>query len=447
MSSSKNVPWEDLEYLPGFGGHFCSEALPDALPKAQNNPQKCPYGLYAEQLSGTAFTLPRHKNQRSWLYRVLPAVVHEKYQPVEQPFLESDFATHGKLTPQQMRWRPMPMPSDGERVDFIQGLRTIGGAGDPTVKSGLAIHMYTANASMTDKCFYNSDGDWLIVPQEGVLKITTEFGKLRVAPREICVIQRGIRFSVDLDGPSRGYICEVFNRHFILPDLGPIGSNGLANPRDFEHPVAWYEDSDREFLCVNKFGGRLFSARMAFSPFNVVAWHGNYVPYKYDLMKFCTMNSVSYDHPDPSIYCVLTCQTEEAGNAVCDFVIFPPRWMVMEHSFRPPWFHRNCMTEYMGMIYGVYDAKKGGKDGFVPGGASLHSCDTPHGPDADTFLKASNAELKPEKFDGGLAFMFESTYLVKLTDYALQCEHNDQDYYKCWQKMPKLFDPTSVTPK
>ncbi|DBA02147.1 TPA: hypothetical protein N0F65_004782 [Lagenidium giganteum] len=430
--------WETLEYQPGFGNHFCSERLPNALPKAQNNPQKCAYGLYAEQLSGTAFTLPRHKNQRSWLYRILPPVVHEKYKEVKHDYVRADFANE-KLTPQQMRWSPIPFPADGVQEDFIDGLRTIGGAGDPTMKAGMAIHTYAANKSMVDKTFYNSDGDFLIVPQHGKLKIITEFGKMLVSPHEICVIQRGIRFSVLIDEPSRGYICEVYNRHFIIPDLGPIGANGLANPRDFESPVAFYEDRECDYQVVNKFGGKLFTAKMSFSPYNVVAWHGNYVPYKYNLDKFCTMNSVNYDHPDPSIYCVLTCQTEEAGNAVCDFVIFPPRWMVQEHTFRPPYFHRNCMSEYMGMVYGVYDAKKGG---FVPGGASLHSVDTPHGPDAETFKAASNAELKPEKFDGGLAFMFESTYLLKLTDYAINCEHNDQDYYKCWQKMPKLFDPT-----
>lgn len=441
MSTSSK--WEDLTYHAGFGNHFCSETLPGALPKGQNNPQKCPYGLYAEQLSGTAFTLPRGKNQRSWLYRILPPVVHEKYKDVPHPYLQNDFAD-ATLTPQQMRWSPMPFPAEGEKLDFVTGMKTVGGAGDPTMKDGLAIHNYAANVSMTDKCFYNSDGDFLIVPQHGSLKITTEFGKLLVKPREICVIQRGIRFSVDVDEPVRGYILEVYNRHFILPDLGPIGANGLANPQDFEHPVAAYEDRECEYTVVNKFGGRVFSARMAFSPFNVVAWHGNYVPYKYDLSKFCTMNSVSFDHPDPSIYTVLTCQTDEPGCAVADFVIFPPRWMVMEHTFRPPYFHRNCMTEYMGMIYGTYDAKKGGKDGFQPGGASLHSVDTPHGPDADTFLAASNADLAPHKFDGGLAFMFESTFLVKLTKHALTCKENDEDYYKCWQKMPKLFTPDKI---
>ncbi|KDO30165.1 homogentisate 1,2-dioxygenase [Saprolegnia parasitica CBS 223.65] len=430
--------WALLAYHVGFGNHFCSEVLEGALPANMNNPQVCNYGLYCEQLSGTAFTLPRHKNQRTWLYRILPPVVHNEYTATASNAVVTDFATEN-VTPQQLRWQPMALPSSHEKVDFIQGWKTMSGAGDPSLKTGMAVHMYAANSSMGDKCFYNSDGDLLIVPQEGALKITTEMGKLLVSPHEICVIQRGIRFTVDLDGPARGYILEVYNRHFILPDLGPIGANGLANPRDFEHPVAWYEDRDVEYTVVTKFAGKMFLAGMQFSPFNVVAWHGNYVPYKYNLDHFCTMNSVNYDHPDPSIYTVLTCQTDEPGVAVADFVIFPPRWMVQEKTFRPPYYHRNHMSEFMGMVYGHYDAKAEG--GFVPGGASLHSVHTAHGPDAETFLAASKADLKPVHFTGGLAFMFESTYLLKVTDYALTCPQLEKDYYKCWQPLPKLFNP------
>ncbi|KDO33796.1 homogentisate 1,2-dioxygenase [Saprolegnia parasitica CBS 223.65] len=435
-------PWTTLSYQPGFGNHFASEVLEGALPAHQNNPQMCNYGLYCEQLSGTAFTLPRHSNQRTWLYRVLPPVIHGKYADLPSGDIVNDFANE-TLTPQQLRWQPMAMPTASEKVDFIQGWHTMAGAGEPTMKAGMAIHMYAANASMGDKCFYNSDGDLLIVPQEGALKITTEMGKLLVSPHEICVIQRGIRFNVELDGPARGYILEVYNRHFVLPDLGPIGANGLANPRDFEHPVAWYEDRDVHYTVVGKFGGKLFTAAMEHSPFDVVAWHGNYVPYKYNLDHYCTMNSVNYDHPDPSIYTVLTCQTDEPGCAVADFVIFPPRWMVQEKTFRPPYYHRNVMSEFMGMIYGHYDAKA---DGFVPGGASLHSIDSAHGPDATTFENASKADLQPHYFGGGLAFMFESSYMMKLTKYALTCDQNEQDYYKCWQPLKKHFNPLKKNP-
>jgi homogentisate 1,2-dioxygenase len=317
------------------------------------------------------------------------------------------------------------------------------------MKSGLAIHMYAANKSMGDKSFQNSDGDFLIVPQEGTLTIWTEFGIMKVQQNEICVVQRGMHFSVGVEGPSRGYVLEIFASHFTLPELGPIGSNGLANPRDFMTPVAAYEDKESPFLVVNKFCGELFQCEQRHSPFNVVAWHGNYVPYKYDLNKFCCINSVTFDHPDPSIYTVLTCQSDTPGVAVADFVIFPPRWMTMEHTFRPPWYHRNTMTEFMGMIWGEYDAKAQGKlgasekptKGFFAGGASLHSCTTPHGPDAKTFEGASSADLVPVKFDKGMAFMFETTYMLKLTDHALNAPEREKDYWKCWSDLPKKFNP------
>lgn len=331
----------------------------------------------------------------------------------------------------------MPIPGGKDGADWLEGLHTMAGSGDPCAKSGIAIHMYACNKSMVDTALYNSDGDFLIVPQEGVLHIQTEFGFLDVAPREIVVIQRGITFRVAVDGPSRGYVCEVYGGHFQLPDLGPIGANGLANARDFLYPVAAYEDRDVEYVLVNKFGGRFFSALMKHSPFNVVAWHGNYAPYKYNLEHFNTMNSVSFDHPDPSIYTVLTCPTDTPGVALCDFVIFPPRWMVMDHSFRPPYYHRNLMSEFMGMIWGKYDAKVG----FQPGGASLHSCMTPHGPDTDTFIKASNVELKPEHFGGGLAFMFETTLMLRMTPWAHTAPHRDMHYQKCWETLPRVFDP------
>jgi homogentisate 1,2-dioxygenase len=350
----------------------------------------------------------------------------------------------------QMRWFPQPLPKpvgeskaaaekteDVDELDWVDGLATMAGAGDPTVKSGIAVHMYTCNKSMVDTALFNSDGDFLIVPQEGTLHIQTEMGFLDVEPKEIVVIQRGIRFRVGVDGPSRGYVLEIFGGHFQLPDLGPIGSNGLANARDFLYPVASYEDRDVDYVILNKYGGHLWSSISHHSPFDVVAWHGNYAPYKYDLSKFNTMNSVSYDHPDPSIYTVLTAPTDTPGVALCDFVIFPPRWMVMDRSFRPPYYHRNLMSEFMGMVWGKYDAKVG----FQPGGASLHSCMTPHGPDADTFVKASTKELVPEYFGSGLAFMFESTLMFKLTDWALHAAHRDVEYQKCWQTLPRVFNP------
>jgi homogentisate 1,2-dioxygenase len=437
-------PWlktrkEKYQYLTGFGNHFSSEALPNTLPQGQNNPQQCPRGLYAEQLSGTAFTVPRATAQRSWLYRILPSVVHKPYKQIDNNsgLLTNKFE-NCKPNPNQLRWNPQPFPK--EPTDFVQGLITIAGAGDPSLKSGIAIHIYSANQSMQDKAFYNSDGDFLIVPQEGRLDIRTEFGMLEVFPGEICVIQRGMLFQVSLpDGPSRGYILEVYNDHFKLPDLGPIGANGLANPRDFLYPTATYEDRQCDFRVVAKFLGQLFERTQNHSPFNVVAWHGNYAPYKYDLDKFCPMNAVLFDHPDPSIFTVLTCPSTTPGVAVADFVIFPPRWQVQEHTFRPPYYHRNCMSEYMGLIRGEYEAKKGGAEGFVPGGASLHSCMTPHGPDAQAFEKAtSSPEQKPVKLADTMAFMFESSYLLHVTPWAQ--EHNvDPNYWECWQGLKHHF--------
>jgi len=437
QESSKSKKKDPYLYMTGFGNSFATEALKDTLPKGQNNPQKCPKGLYAEQLSGTAFTESRKSNQRAWLYRIRPSVVHKKYEKYTgNKYLVNNFEQMHK-DPNQFRWMPFDLPGKDEKIDFVNGIRTIAGAGSPAMKAGLAIYIYTANVSMENRCFSNSDGDFLIVPQQGRLDIITEFGKLHVKKGEIVVIQRGMRFSVHISKPVRGYICEIFEGHFQLPDLGPIGANCLANPRDFLSPVAAYEDKQGDFEIITKFLGELFISKQQFSPYNVVAWHGNYAPYKYDLSLFCCMNTVTFDHPDPSIYTVLTCQTARPGIACADFVIFPPRWSVAEHTFRPPYYHRNCMSEFMGLIKGAYDAKKG----FVPGGASLHSCMIPHGPDAKTFEESSTAELKPVRYpDTTLAFMFESSYLVYLSQFALD-EKVDKEYHDCWQELKSNFDP------
>lgn len=431
---------EELKYLSGFGSEFSSEdpRRPGALPVGQNSPQRCPYGLYAEQLSGNAFTAPRHDNKRSWLYRIRPSVVHK-------PFKRANIAkylTHNwdeaEQTPNQSRWFPFDIPSD-EKVDFVAGLHTVCGAGDPRARHGIAIHVFLCNTSMENSAFYSSDGDLLIVPQQGVLNITTEFGKMVVSPNEIAVIQLGMRFAVGVEGPTRGYILEVFDGHFKLPDLGPIGANGLANPRDFLTPVAHYEDKEKTgFKILNKYQGALFEAEQNHTPFDVVAWHGNYVPYKYDLSKFMVINSVSFDHCDPSIFTVLTCPSTKPGVAIADFVIFPPRWSVQENTFRPPYYHRNCMSEFMGLILGSYEAKEGG---FMPGGASLHSMMTPHGPDTKCFETASKTKLEPQKIAVNTqAFMFESSLSMAITKWGLEtCQKLDTKYAECWQGLPKLF--------
>ncbi|XP_034952142.1 homogentisate 1,2-dioxygenase isoform X2 [Chelonus insularis] len=426
-------------YLSGFDNEFFSEdpRCPNALPIGQNNPQKCPYGLYAEQLSGSAFTAPRSDNRRTWFYRIKPSVCQGPYENLKDDFNK---LTHewNNIDPNPLRWKAFELPTRQELpVDFFEGLHTICGAGDPRVRHGVAIHVYLCNASMKDSAFYNSDGDFLIVPQLGTLIITTEFGKMQVEPNEICVIQQGMKFSVNVLGPSRGYILEVFDNHFQLPNLGPIGSNGLASPRDFMTPVAWFEDCDTKFTLYCKYQGKSFATHLNHSPFDVVAWHGNYVPYKYDLSRFMVINSVSFDHCDPSIFTVLTCPSLKPGTAIADFVIFPPRWSVQENTFRPPYYHRNCMSEFMGLIKGHYEAKE---EGFQPGGASLHTIMTPHGPDMKCFKDASKAELKPERVaDGTMAFMFETSLFMSLTAWATKNRHLDEDYYKCWQSLEKNF--------
>jgi len=424
-------------YQTGFGNEFATEALAGALPVGQNSPQKCPYGLYAEQLSGTAFTAPRASNRRSWLYRIHPSAMHQPFRRMDNGRLTSDFGAV-PAPPNQLRWDPLPIPS--EPTDFIEGLVTIGGNGDPQAQSGCGIHLYVANRSMSDRVFYNADGELLIVPQQGRLRLVTELGLIDVEPREIAVVPRGVRFRVELlDGPARGYICENFGANFRLPDLGPIGANGLANPRDFLTPHAWYEDKGGPVELVAKFIGNLWVAQMDHSPLDVVAWHGTYAPYKYDLRRFNVMGSISYDHPDPSIFLVLQSVSDTPGVDTIDFVIFAPRILAMEHTFRPPWFHRNVASEFLGLIHGVYDSRS---KGFLPGGASLHNCMSGHGPDAETFEKAANADLaKADYIRDTMAFMFETRCVIRPTRFALECAQLQADYYKCWQGLQKHFDP------
>jgi homogentisate 1,2-dioxygenase len=424
-----------LRYNSGFGSEFATEAVAGALPVGQNAPQHPPLGLYTEQLSGTPFTAPRHLNRRTWTYRIQPSVVHKPYSEFEQGLVRSTPFDECVTSPNQLRWSPVPVPE--QPTDFVEGIRTLAGNGDSDMHSGVAIHFYLANRSMKNRFFYNADGELLIVPQLGKLLIKTELGNLEVAPKEIVVIPRGIKFSVTLlDDEARGYICENYGAMLRLPDLGPIGANGLANPRDFLTPQAAFEDVEGEFQVISKFGGRLWESIHDHSPLNVVAWHGNYAPYKYDMSRFNCINSVSFDHPDPSIYTVLTSPSELPGTSNFDFAIFPPRWMVAEHTFRPPWFHRNFMNEFMGLVSGEYDSKA---EGFLPGGASLHNCMSGHGPDAETFEKASSGNLAPQYLDAGLAFMFETRFICRPTSYAMSISELQHEYYICWQDLKKHF--------
>ncbi|KAG9510865.1 Homogentisate 1,2-dioxygenase, partial [Fragariocoptes setiger] len=443
-------------YMNGFGNEFESEVHEPGIglvhnlpPPGQLNPQRCSNNLYAEQLSGTAFTAPRAAQRRSWLYRVRPSCKHGSFQPyTRNKCLDFNSAI---ADPNQRRWMPFESPHAGE-VNFIDGLALLGHSGDVASRSGsVAIYIYCFGLDMSVKrtCMQNSDGDMLLVPQRCPLIITTEFGRLRVEPKEICVIQQGMKFSIDIESKcregcstqqskctARGYLLEIVGSHFELPYLGPIGANGLANARDFQVPTAHVDADCRRtqstsWRFINKFQNQLFKTHQPHTPYDVAAWLGNYAPYKYDLRKFVAMNTVTIDHPDPSIFTVLTAPSLRPGTALADFVIFPPRWEVAGDTFRPPYYHKNCMTEFMGLIEGQYQAKSGA---FAPGGASLHPAMSGHGPDKQCYDMAISQTLEPRRVaDNSLAFMFETCMSLRLTRWACyDCSCIDQDYQHCW---------------
>ena len=425
--SDPDLSFMTLKYQPGFGNTFSTEAEKGALPVGQNSPQQPPKGLYAEGISGTAFTAPRAENRSTWMYRKRPSAMHGPYRRMKDGLLRSGPFDEVEVSPNRLRWDPLPMPA--KPTDFIDGLATLAGSGSPASQAGLAVHIYRANRSMQRRVFANADGEMMFVPQQGSLRIFSELGILEVQPGEIAVIPRGIKFKVEIEKPVRGYLCENYGPAFRLPELGPIGSQGLAQVRDFLAPVAAYESRSAETEQVVKFQGGLWATQLGHSPLDVVAWHGSYVPYKYDLARFMAINTVSFDHPDPSIFTVLTSPSGQPGVANCDFVIFPPRWLVAEHTFRPPWFHRNTMSELMGLVHGVYDAKA---EGFLPGGVSLHNQMSAHGPDRSTHERASREELKPRKIEDTLAFMWESRYVFRPTKFAMGARELQKGYDRVW---------------
>ncbi|MFP4404777.1 homogentisate 1,2-dioxygenase [Rhodosalinus sp.] len=425
-------------YMPGFGNDFETEALPGALPQGMNSPQKCNYGLYGEQLSGTAFTA--HPPERTWTYRIRPSVKHSaRYRKIELPYWQSapnvdpDVISLG-----QYRWDPVPHTD--ERLTWLTGMRTMTTAGDVNTQVGMASHIYLVTESMVDEYFYSADSELLVVPQEGRLRFATELGVIDLRPQEIAIIPRGLVYRVEvLEGPARGFVCENYGQKFELPARGPIGANALANPRDFKAPVAAFEDREAPSTLTIKWCGQFHVTEIGQSPLDVVAWHGNYAPYKYDLTAYCPVGAILFDHPDPSIFTVLTAPSGVPGTANIDFVLFRERWMVAENTFRPPWYHKNIMSELMGNIYGQYDAKP---QGFVPGGMSLHNMMLPHGPDRTAFEGASNAALKPEKLENTMSFMFETRFPQHLTRFAAQEAPLQDDYIDCWADLEKKFDGT-----
>ncbi len=433
-----SVATTNAGYQSGFGNGFETEALAGALPIGRNSPQRCVYGLYAEQLSGSPFTAPRMANERSWLYRIRPTVKHwGAFRPAPPNLWRTAPCAEIVVPPAPMRWDPWAAAAPG--VSFIDGMITITTAGDAGAQAGIAAHVYAASRDMVDEYFANAEGEMLIVPQQGRLHLATEFGLIDLVPGEIAVIPRGVKFRVALpDGTAAGYVCENYGGAFTLPERGPIGANCLANPRDFLTPQAWYEDLEVPSRLTLKYGGTLWQADIAQSPLDVVAWHGNYAPYKYDLRRYSPVGPLLFDHADPSIFTVLTAPSETPGTANVDFVCFPDRWLVAEDTFRPPWYHINVMSEFMGLIYGQYDAKP---RGFAPGGFSLHNAMLPHGPDADAFEGASSATLAPRKLEGTMAFMFESRHRQAVTRAAAESPGLQHDYMDCWAGLQREFSP------
>ncbi len=438
MVRAASMPGEHEGYMPGFGNDFETEALPGALPQGMNSPQKCSYGLYGEQLSGTAFTAPSHQNERTWCYRIRPSVKHaHRFKKVDLPYWRSapnvdpDVISLG-----QYRWDPVPHTN--EKLTWLTGMRTMTTAGDVNVQAGMASHIYLVTASMEGSYFFSADGELLIVPQEGTLRFCTELGVIDLEPQEIALIPRGLVYRVEvLEGPARGFVCENYGQKFELPGRGPIGANCMANRRDFKTPVAAFEDREAPSMVTVKWCGEFHRTDIEHSPLDVVAWHGNYAPCKYDLKTYCPVGAILFDHPDPSIFTVLTAPSGVPGTANIDFVLFRERWLVAENTFRPPWYHKNVMSELMGNIYGVYDAKP---KGFVPGGMSLHNCMLPHGPDRNAFEGASKADLKPEKLDNTMSFMFETRFPQHLTRFAAKEAPLQDDYIDCWHDLEKKFD-------
>jgi len=433
--NANSILSSELEYQCGLGNAFATEAITGALPQGQNSPQKAPLGLYAEQISGTAFTASRSENRRTWCYRILPSVTHGPFVPCNNGRIASAPRAGSPTAPNRYRWDPLPTPSGP--TDFIDGLTTFATMGDCTEQRGLAMHLYAINQSMEHRYFVNTDGEMLFLPQAGKLLFETELGRLTVEPGEILVIPRGIRLRVILlEATAAGYVCENYGQMFRLPELGPIGANGLANARDFLIPVAAYEETIGEAELVQKFHGNLWKTTYEHSPLDVVAWHGNYYPYKYRLSRFMAINTVSFDHPDPSIFTVLTSPSDIPGVSNADLAIFPPRWSVAENTFRPPWFHRNILSEYMGLLAGKYEVRAAG---FRPGGGSLHNSMSAHGADPMLYEQASTQELRPVHSGDSLAFMIESRYVFQPTPFAMETPIRQHDYDNVWRGFKRHF--------
>ncbi|GAD98612.1 homogentisate 1,2-dioxygenase, putative [Paecilomyces variotii No. 5] len=407
---------DPYRYQVGFGNRFVSEAVPDTIPRdGRNLPQRANYDLYIEQLNGTTFVTCRKDMFNVWFHRIRPSCAHKALKPLEYKHdIVSVFSSQNEgvsFVPFNNEWGPLEIPLESKPTNFWQGIKTILGHGDPTLKEGVAVHQYAANLSMDKEAFVNHDGDYLFVPQQGRLDIQTELGRMMVLPGELFVIPAGLRFKVSLpDGPSRGYIQEIFGSHFELPDLGPIGSNGLALPQDFEIPVASYDLDTSSWEIITKLAGKLYHYEQAHTPFDVVGWHGNYVPYKYEIEKLLALSS-SKDQLDPSAYTILTAKSKIPGVSITDFCAFTPKWVNSLNSWRPPYYHRTMGAEVMGMVRGEYG---GSAKTLEPGALTCDNAYVPHGETYDAWKKHAFVDLEPTLLGAGV---------LSITKFALE-RHN-----------------------
>lgn len=439
---------DTLKYLSGFGSTVQSEALPGAVPAGQNSPHHPPYGLHAEQINGVPFTVPRFGNARTWMYRIRPSVNHGEFSPREGGQFGLTYL-EGAAGPDLLGWCPRPMPD--EATDFLDGLATVVGSGHPSDGPGFALHSYVATKDMVDVALYDADGDLMILPDTGRLRLQSELGWLEVGPGQLAVIPRGLVFSVALvDGPARGFVGETYGRHFHLPERGPIGSNGLADERHFEMPVAAWEDREVSdgFVIVAKMGGRLYEARRSHSPFDVVGWHGKYAPYRYDLARFNAMGTVTWDHPDPSIYTVMSAPLHEAGQNLADLVVFPnPRYEVAQHTFRPPFFHRNAATELNFIVKGPSNPS----EVFTRGGLFMTPPFSAHGVAVETIertlAQSEDEASQPKKMAGSsLWLQFESALPLRVSPWAMQTPYRRPNFRAFAQGVEPTFDPEHIDP-
>lgn len=435
-----------------------SEAVSGAVPAVNNSPQKPPLGLRTERISGGSFVAPRELSYQTWLYRLRASIAHSDWARLRVSGADEGYGPPSpvrpaNVTPNSRLWGGFPAPAAGSH--WANGQQLLGRNGDPQAKEGMALWVFSVTASMPPRqAFASLDGEALVIPQSGALDIQTELGRLVVRQNEIAVIPRNVRYRVCLpEGkPCRGYVCELYQGHFRLPDLGVIGSTGLANVRDFQVPKAFVDATvhshlgttqapgpgaptgvdDGEWSIVARLVGNLWHCTQAHTPFDVVGWHGTCYPFKYDLARFCALGNLVFDEHDPSLFVVLTARHHgaEPTTAVVDFAVIPPRWMAARDTNWLPYFHRNTMQEFFGPIVALQDGAHplnatGETNRFAPFGAGLNGCMSTHGPSERDFQAARARDTTTPAFVGGdegvTIFLVETERPLLLSDWAMEC--------------------------